>query len=75
MVRFHGYGGRSGSGSVQAMSLVLHLGQQVISRPVRRRIFSAVVSFSSSSVGAGGGCMPSEARMVMSACFLLVLAS
>ena len=72
-VRFHGQGGRSGSGSGQAMSLVLHFGQWATSRPVRRRMRSAGVSLGSSLGGSGGGCMPSEVRMVLRACFLLVL--
>ena len=55
------------------MSLVLHFGQWAMSRPVRRRIFSAEVSRGSSSLGSGGGCCPIDLRMVFSARFLLVL--
>ena len=69
---FHDQGGLSGSGSGPAISLPLHFGQRVMSRPVRRRIFSAVVSLGGSA-GSGGGSTSSALRMVLSACFLLGL--
>ena len=79
----HGYGGAlarcsisfliQSSGIGPELSLPPHFGHFVMSRPVRRRIRSAVVSFGSFSGGSGGGCMPSEVRMVLRACFLLPL--
>ncbi len=72
MIRFHGQGGFGAMGKGAEMSLVLHFGHRVMSRPVRRSIFSAGVS-RGSSVEPGGGGVPRDSRMVWSVHRLLVL--